>query len=1274
MNKERNMTLGLDLGIASIGWCLYEDDQDNNPYRIIDIGSFVYDQIEDKDGKTQNITRREKRGMRRQRRRKALRLEDLRKLLKRELSMDFFSVIENKSIKENPFEIKVKGLNEKLSKEELSIALYHYMKWRGFKSNRKAVDGDASKNKNDGKLLKNINKVKGELANNDSGSKTYISQYLVNKYNQAEVINKRFHNNSDDYYLTVSRDMYLDEINVLLDKQIEFDVISKSFKEEYLKLYMRQRDFSDGPDAQSPYHMSIDEMIGICEIDELKRAPKDSVSAKRFVLLSSIVNLRFRLTDDAKYNEQFIIKAERAGYYKLSPKAIQNIENEVFKSGVKAYTYKALFKSLTIEPLSVKGLSLSRKQYKDIVNKVKDANKKNAKDLSLEIENEQISLAAKEALLSKNIFKQSEYFLSLRKLLEKSNDYKKFIPQNHDIKDENEFYMNNDEIKFYDTVASIMIRSKTDQRIQEECEKAGFPQPIIEIIKSSGECKDTINLSIEACNYIIPLLRKGTDYKNARDMYENWLNKDSRKKAVKTQKLPEINQALSGMGVTLRNPVVKHTLVQMRKIINAIIDEYGLPNHYSVELTRDLKKSFKERREIRGEQLDNQEGNIREKIEILQKYKEQFSSLANVSRDDLIKYKLFNQQGGFSPYTGARINEGDLFKNGYYEVDHILPYSRSFDDSFSNKVLVEAKENQDKKNRTPVEWAKIHPEKLERIKEFIASHHQIPLAKQNKLLATEISDDFITKDFNDTSYLSNLAKDLIEFYLLDEGKRCQTVSGAITEKLRRLWGVSGRTHSFISSYSKDYKVKFLEQYKFKEMKLEDNKKLTITFKNNEGDFQIVLEPKKKNGAKELSKRDQYHNRELQIFIENNLFFSGKFNACEGKDIDTLFSCIDYVGINTNDGERREAGMYVLGVAFNAIQNDINAKNRDNDLHHALDAAVIGLVNPKIVRRFSEFNKKIEFNYDEKLDDNIDIEPPYKNFKKEVLLRVYEKDISILKQHLSELDTYNPEILKNVHVMWPTRLPNKDVVGAISNETIFGVRKDGMLEKRISVSKLTYKNIENIVDKDKGSKAVYEACKLWLKAKDNEKNKYPFLENKGVYIKSVKVYVGSSPKDKVDLSNGRFADNSTVVRVEVYKKNGDPNTIYMVPIYYYQIFKEQSLRKSHKSTDSIMYTIMWKQGDDGKTILSSKELTNNYKKIAVLPTRSVVEIEKTDGTRGFAYTGGCTGGQMEFYSLLGDGQDLKDAKLFSNTQDRYKITISTIKNIKVHSITPLGRIY
>lgn len=240
---QKGKILGLDLGISSVGWCLFEANaepvSDNQgevkvfvseegeekvkyhytPTRIIDLGSFVFSQLEDgKSGKRENVKRREKRGMRRQRRRKARRLEALRNLFLEELKIDFFKDVIDKKIAadKTPFEIKRKGLYEKLTKEELTIALYHYMKWRGFKSNRKSSD---KKDKESKKALGAINETKGKL------NERYFTEYLLDEFEAKKEAgnNNRIHNeegggeNKIIYNLAADREMYLAEINKFLD-------------------------------------------------------------------------------------------------------------------------------------------------------------------------------------------------------------------------------------------------------------------------------------------------------------------------------------------------------------------------------------------------------------------------------------------------------------------------------------------------------------------------------------------------------------------------------------------------------------------------------------------------------------------------------------------------------------------------------------------------------------------------------------------------------------------------------------------------------------------------------------------------------------------------------------------------------------------------------------------------------------------------------------------------------------------------------------------------
>lgn len=1234
-------TLGLDLGIASVGWCLYEDDDKGNPRKIIDIGSFVFDQIEDpRTGKTENIIRRQKRSTRRQRRRRVRRLEDGRLLFKRSLGVNFQEVVAKNFNYLNPFELKVKGLKEKLSKEELCLALYHYLKYRGYKSNRK-ID-DQNKNNEDGKMLNKIATLRDEIKfHKDNGDRLYVTQILLNKLNSKTPNERRLHNSETEYLLTVSRDMYLDEINALLDKQISFQVIDNEFKQEFISLFKRQRDYSEGPDinSNSKYCIDINKIIGICSFDNKPRAPKDSISAKKFVLLSSLVNLRFKTREDEDYQ-------------KLNSKEIKTIEDKLLLKNESKYS--DIFKIINVFPYRIAGLSLTKKESAETIKAFKEEENIPYDTFSLTAEqSEKLAKKMTQKLLNKNFFRNSSFYLSLKKELIKIKEGKD--------------YNNND---FFDDVAEILIRNKTDERIANECKTKGYPDSIIKLIIICKDCKNTINLSVDLCKQLIPLLREGKNYKDA--MAEIGLNHCEKDRADSINNLPEINEALIKMGIRLTNPVVKHSLVQMRKIINAIIEEYGKPDIFCIELARELKKSFENRQIIRNIQLNNQKENIREKTELLEKFGEQFQSITSIRRDGLLRYKLYKQQGGVSPYTNKPICENRIFDDNEYQIDHILPYSRSFDDSMDNKVLVETKSNQEKRNNTPLEWMN-DPEKIKPLHLYLKTHY-LPSAKVSNLLAKNIGNDFVSKDIEDTSYLSRLAKQLIEFYLLPNNQKCRTVSGQLTDKLRQFWDLSGRTHSFYSSHDKQlYKAKLLEDYKFDKITIDQNEKLIVNFKYMKTDFEISFEQKKTKKDKPLSRKDEDYNNKLATFIKHFNYYSERFFklSCQGDDINKLYTVLNYNSINDKDSERKEAGLFILGLIYCQILKDINTKNRNNDLHHALDAAIIGSVNDTIIKRFSEFHKNKETAIDYQTGEvKICIPYPYSTFREEVLTRVYEKDEQKLLNYLNKLQNYNdkPATRQNTHVLWPVRLPKKDVIGAISNETIFGVNKlNGCLTHKISVNKLNKNNIEKIVDKECGNKAVYETCKEWLN--NNKSTQYPILVKKGVPIKYVKIVVADSSKGKVDLSNGRYADNSLVIRVDVYKKNGDDTTLYMVPVYYYQIFQTRRF----KSDSTVDYTLMWKQGSDGNMIIKGNELHEYYKKTCSIPLRSLVEIQKGNDMC-FAYSGGASSGLFEIFSILGDQADLINSKVFNSFRSQNFITVSTITKIKVHNITVLGKIY
>lgn len=162
-------------------------------------------------------------------------------------------------------------------------------------------------------------------------------------------------------------------------------------------------------------------------------------------------------------------------------------------------------------------------------------------------------------------------------------------------------------------------------------------------------------------------------------------------------------------------------------------------------------------------------------------------NIAKPTRDDVIKYKLWEECGKMCPYTGKSISQTALFgEHPEFQIEHILPYDCSLDDSYMNKTLCEVHENiHVKKGQTPYEAYSHTPEKYEQIKQNI---RVLPWPKRQKFLQKEIDlDQHISRELNDTRYI---CKEVVG-YLKQLGVNVRGTRGKITGELRHQWGLDG---------------------------------------------------------------------------------------------------------------------------------------------------------------------------------------------------------------------------------------------------------------------------------------------------------------------------------------------------------------------------------------------------------------------------------------------------------------------------------------------------
>lgn len=324
------------------------------------------------------------------------------------------------------------------------------------------------------------------------------------------------------------------------------------------------------------------------------------------------------------------------------------------------------------------------------------------------------------------------------------------------------------------------------------CEKFGFQPEHAKILVNVSFQDDYGSLSTKAMRKIYPYIKENK-YSTACELAGYRHSKDSITKEENEQRVLKDKLELLPKN-SLRNPVVEKILNQMINVVNALLDKNRKtdPNfkfdEIRIELARELKKNASERAEMTS-QINKAKGENEKIVETIRK---DFGIL-NPTRNDIVKYKLYQElafNGYKDLYTNTKIDYHKLFSKEY-DVDHIIPQSRLFDDSFSNKVLVPRQANLDKGNRTAYDYmatkSKEAFENYLSIIENLFKEEKITKAKYQKLLKqeSEIGDGFIERDLRDSQYIAKKAKEILSQIT----RHIVSTSGSITDRLREDWGL-----------------------------------------------------------------------------------------------------------------------------------------------------------------------------------------------------------------------------------------------------------------------------------------------------------------------------------------------------------------------------------------------------------------------------------------------------------------------------------------------------
>ena len=719
MNRN-NFTLGLDLGIGSLGWSLI----DFQNKQIVDGGVVLWNvPQEPKNKKSLCKKRREYRSVRRNLQRKKNRKKECLKLFKE------FNLIPNEADASwlqtskgeiQPYLLRNEALKRCLSKRELCQMLYSICSSRGYIDHGTGGSEEDSEEKKVLSAIKENEKALGE------GYRTY-TEALLDSAENSQNEHPSWRNHSGDYSHCFSKEMIIHDLGVMFDKQRQLNNkdVTQEFENKFKEILYWEK-------IDDKYDDLVYSKVGKCVYyPEEKRAAQRSFSNEYLSAWERLSNIR--------------IKTYEGDERSLSQQEVFEFLDILFSSS-----------QLNRNKSCVVKYSMIRKTLN-----IGD------KDHFKSIENE-----------DQEVYKPKG-FRKLRESL--PSDLMKKLREDRKLCDQLI------EVLTYASNESSLKRRLSDFPFNEE--------EINEIAKLpfNGKIfKGYCARSLKALGELIEVVEK-MECKSLSDAEEKTHLKE--KRALTKNVFEFLPRYEDTADLSCTNPVVLRCMSNVRKLVNAVIKKHGLPNSIHIEVGRDLKRSKHERKLI--------EARNKKRNEIKETYANQAAEILGCEKDEvpnklIRKLALRDQQKQIDLMTGEIINVRDLCLHPYlYEIDHILPYSRTCYDTEDNKQLVSKKTNSDKSNKTPFEFLVDSNSKDQSWIEFknkIYGMNSLSKKKKQNLLCENLGEKeesyFIKRNLNDTRYASSLAKQWIEDNLSfeDDGKKhVQCNAGGVTAKLRYSW-------------------------------------------------------------------------------------------------------------------------------------------------------------------------------------------------------------------------------------------------------------------------------------------------------------------------------------------------------------------------------------------------------------------------------------------------------------------------------------------------------
>lgn len=778
--------LGLDIGIASVGAAVVQTNSFDNPCHLTEPDVRIFPAAECREngknnGKSAAVPRRECRSTRRRIRRKQLRMNCIKQALQKAdiINIDEFMKRYSDGTIPNVYQLRYEGLDRLLTDDEFAQILIHIAKHRGFLSTRRAD----KKDKESGAILAATSanqKLMMEKGYRTVGEMMYLDESFhtpCSSNEQGFIVTPR--NKAKDYKHTIYRSMLVDEVHALFDAQRKFGntKATETLESEYLEIMTRQRSYDLGPGLQadgtkSPFAMDgYKSNAGECTFYKNEtRAAKGTYTAELSITLQKINNLKLV---DRYGDDRFLTDEEK-----------QKILEYISKH--KTMKYKTVKTLLGIDPMirfNLLNYGKKKKTKKESDDKTKDDSTKKKSTKKSKTKAETSEKADKDANKEETELErinriEDTVFVSMEFTLSYTDCLKARIKTLSETEKRD----------LFDEVGELLTSYKTDAARIEKLSNLGLtPEEVDRLLDLNP--KGYARLSHKAMKEIEPYLKQGLTYDKACAAAGLDFQVTYTGEKMKYLKGPEINRIINN----IQSPVVRRSVAQTVRVINAIIRKYGSPQAVNVELSREMSKSFLERKKAEAAMELRHKENV--------KFCEEIKKLGVYSPngEDITRYRLWKDQNGICLYSGEKIPARAMFSKEY-EIDHIIPYSISLDDRYQNKVLVKAGENWKKGNRLPYEyfghdktrWAAYE----NRVESLIKSDgKKAHLLKKNYTKEDQI--EFTERNLNDTRYATTVVYNMIMQYLYLEPYNCDgktkqvyAVNGAVTAYLRKRWGLN----------------------------------------------------------------------------------------------------------------------------------------------------------------------------------------------------------------------------------------------------------------------------------------------------------------------------------------------------------------------------------------------------------------------------------------------------------------------------------------------------